>query len=690
MQFNKFQTEIIPLVGGVDMVTPQLMVKPGKCINASNFEPDINGGYRRIKGIERFDGRSRPSEASYTIVEGLIVGPLAVGDIVYGSDSGKSAIVAHIIDNYNFVLANMQSGWIADEAILVNGEIYAYIDSIPPSNNAANNNDHAIYKAKAADAVRALIQKVPGSGPIRGVKRWKGITFAFRDSEDGTECLMYIQSQVGWWKIDFRQQIQFDGAMGEIKDGDIITGTTSLSTATVLRATLRTGTWTTGGTGSLVFIFATGNFIDNEIIKVGAVNKVVANGADEIIKLLPGGKFEFDVINFSGNVDNERLYFADGVNNLHEFDLSLFTIIPIKTGIGTDNPKFVVGHKKQLISSIGSEIIVSGIGNPYSYTALTGAAQIATGETITGLKPQIGDTQVGSMVVGTTKNIYMLYGNDVSDYILSVHSPGVFCTPYTLQNIGFAHFWDINGLTQLMASQQFGSFQSSILTQAVQPIVDNKTFYPVASCVSRSNNLYKIFFNNGSGLNIQILPNSNSNQPIIGDVMPFDYGKRIMNVVDSSIDSNGKERKFGGCMDGYIYELDVGTSLDGDNINAFLILAFNSSKSPDNRKNYHRCKLLFNAGSTANLDVSYDLSFGNFDALYANKQPISVYGNGGYWDTVNWDSIFWDSAFSQELTIDSPGNGTSISYVISNDSSIDESFVIEACKLQFTTGRLVR
>lgn len=686
--FSRLNTEIVPLVGGVDMITPQILVKPGTCIFASNYEPDINGGYRRIRGIERFDGTRQPHKAEYAKVEGFIINPLVVGDKVVGTDSGAQARIASIEDTDSFVLTDIIGTFLDDEALMVGGIVYAYIDKAPIKGNASSNAEHANLTYLASQVLRQDIQKVPGSGAIRGVKYWKGCVYAFRDSEDGLSCNMYQCSINGWQQVSLGKEIQFDAATSEIKEGDILTGATSLATAVVKRSLLRTGTWTSAGVGTLVLDLVVGTFQDNEILKVGLTNCATANGIVTDISLKPAGKFEFDIYNFYGNVDLERMYFVDGVNYLHEWDGTILT--PIRTGVGTDNPKYLAGHKKQMIVTIDSELIVSGIGDQYSYTALTGAAQVATGETITGIKAQVGDAQGGALMVGTKRKIYMLYGNDLTDYNLTVHSPDSGCTPYTVQNIGFAHYWDSRGLTQLMASQAYGSFQSHLLTQKVQPFIDGKLGKTISSMVSRGNNLYKIFFTDGDGLNIQIQPNSNSNQPVIGDVMPFNYSGRIMNVLDSAIDDNGVERKFGGGTDGYVYELDVGTSIDGDPIESFLILSFNSNKSPDARKNYKRIKLIFKAGTTANISATYDLSFGNFEAIYQEPSLHQILGAGGYWDITTWDSMFWDSAYSQELTIDTPGNGSSISLVVSGSSNENESYVIDICKLQYTIGRLIR
>jgi len=50
----------------------------------------------------------------------------------------------------------------------------------------------------AANARRALITAVPGSGPIRGVVAFNEVVYAFRDNAAGTACAMYRSSPTGW------------------------------------------------------------------------------------------------------------------------------------------------------------------------------------------------------------------------------------------------------------------------------------------------------------------------------------------------------------------------------------------------------------------------------------------------------------------------------------------------------------
>lgn len=57
-----------PLTGGLDLVTSPLKVEPGKLLSSSNYEQGILGGYTRIQGFERIDGRPIASEASYWLL----------------------------------------------------------------------------------------------------------------------------------------------------------------------------------------------------------------------------------------------------------------------------------------------------------------------------------------------------------------------------------------------------------------------------------------------------------------------------------------------------------------------------------------------------------------------------------------------------------------------------------------------
>jgi len=93
------QTTYFPLKGGINLVDPPLTLQPGELLGSSNYEHYQGGGYRRIDGYERYDGRQSPSAASYWIVDygtGAIAEP-SVNANVLGATSGATGKVGLIV-----------------------------------------------------------------------------------------------------------------------------------------------------------------------------------------------------------------------------------------------------------------------------------------------------------------------------------------------------------------------------------------------------------------------------------------------------------------------------------------------------------------------------------------------------------------------------------------------------------------
>ena len=678
--------DVVPLQGGVDQVTTPILVQPGKLLSASNYEPDIFGGYARMKGIERFDGRQSPTDAPYYVMDANITGTLVVGDTVTGNTSTATGKVIYIdlTTTPDTVVVTRVTGTFGVEDILVGvstvGSITATIYQ-----GASSTEEHSLYKALTAAEYRTDISAVPGEGAVRGVWEYKNDIYAFRNNVGSTECRMYKATTGGWTQITFGKELQFDAAVGEISEGQTVTGLSSGATGVVRRALLRTGTWTSAGVGTLFFDTITGTFTDNEAVQVGGVTKVTANGASTAVTLAPNGKFDFDNYNFFASADKLRMYFADGQNYCHEFDGT--RIIPIRTGLVDDKPKFVKGHRSHLFIGIQSSLQYSGIGNPYSWTALTGAAELGLGDTITGIKPQRGDATTGSLLATTENKTYILYGTSSADFKLVLYSDNTGAYPYTIQNIAHAYYLDSKGITQLMASQNFGDFQAGIMSQAVQPTMDGKRNLAAASCTVRSKNQYRVFYSDGTGMIMQILPTDSGNI-VAGGLMPFDYSSITnMNTVVSYVSDTGQERIFAGGANGYVYELDKGTSLDGSDIDAHILLTFNYMKSPYIRKRYRRIVIQFKASGTIDVDIGYDLAYGRVEHGIPNSTNVV---GGGFWDSFTWDNFTWDAAYLQEFNVDTPGVGENISVLIKGNSNQDDTFTIHTVITNYSIGRMQR
>ena len=89
------QYQHVVLRGGLDQITPTLSLPPGVCKDALNFECSITGGYSRIAGYERYNGKSQPSSATYMIVQfATFVNTPSVGNTITSSSGGSGYVIA--------------------------------------------------------------------------------------------------------------------------------------------------------------------------------------------------------------------------------------------------------------------------------------------------------------------------------------------------------------------------------------------------------------------------------------------------------------------------------------------------------------------------------------------------------------------------------------------------------------------
>lgn len=218
--------QYVQLQGGLDQLTPILQLKPGVVRDALNFEQSINGGYTRIAGYERFDGRAAPSVANYFSMTVAQLGPILAGNVIVGVSSGATAVVLSntpltgglVVIAYSLATGIFSVG----EAIRIGATIVG--TGATAGGSGPETSWDVKQRALAANVYRALIQKVPGSGRIRGGFFYKGDCYAFRDNLAGTALLLYKSTPTGWLAVSVpalqpggRVQTDFGNFTGAVK-----------------------------------------------------------------------------------------------------------------------------------------------------------------------------------------------------------------------------------------------------------------------------------------------------------------------------------------------------------------------------------------------------------------------------------------------------------------------------------------
>ena len=679
------QYDVVRMQGGWDQLTPTLSLGPGALRDVTNFEVAFTegGGYSRIAGYERYDGRSRPSDASYTVVQvASFTNTPTVGQTLTGFTSTATGVIAALGADY-MVLTKVVGTFTNTEVVKVGATT---IGTAVPNTTVFTALQEAQYTQNCADIYRADIGAVPGSGPVRGVL---GMTvsgtdkvFAFRNNAGGTAVDIYEASTSGWTAVPLFYEISFTaGAVATPADGATLTQ--GGVTATVKRVCLQTGAWTGAGTGRLIITAPTGgNFAAGAATLTGGATCTLS-GVQTAITISPSGRFEFAIGNMGGQAESVRAYGCDGVNRGFEFDG--VTYAPITTGTSTDVPSHVVVHQKQVFFAFRSSVIHSGPGTPFIWTAGGGASEIAVGNTVTNFLTQPGTTSTPALGITTTDNYLTLYGTGTSSWVLVGLNAGIGGIPRTAQLLNQSYWLDDPGVINLRTSQNYGNFHASAITKNINTFMTNQRTLVNTSVVNRGRSQYRLYFSDGQGLYLTV-----ANGKVLGaaKVSLTD----VMYCAWSAERSDYTERVYaGGNSSGYVYEMDRGSSFDGAAIEASLVFNHNFARSPRTIKRYLKASVEMQGNFYASINFGYTLEYNTSERL----QPVaevhqSSFSGVPHWDTFVWDAFTWDGSTLSPTEIKMYGRGANVQTTISCGTNYIQPFTINSIVYNIISGRGVR
>ena len=679
LQTPPVRYELIRLAGGLDQVTPTLSLSPGVARRAANFECSINGGYSRIGGYERFDGRPAPSSALYTLLNVTFTGSIANGTDLTGGGSGSTGTAIATTDS-SIVLTKVSGDFTVGEQLSDGIDFVATVTEI--LGIEVDGRLDATYRGLAANDYRDDIGAVPGSGAIRGVAFYNGVVYAWRNNAGGTALGLYKSTSSGWTQITFGKELSFTTGTAEIAEGATITGATSSATGTVARVVLESGSWSGGdAAGRLILSSDSGAFQAAELLQVSAANKATCSGVATQITLNPSGRVTTVIANFGGGTANYRLYGADGVNRAFEFDGT--TYVPINTGMATDTPKHIAFHKQHLFLSFGASLQFSSLGYPYQWTPLLGAGELAMNAEITNLIPLPGDQSSGALGVYTRTDTSVLYGTSSANFALSTFNTGTGGYAYTAQNIDQAYVLDDRGIMSLGTSLNFSNFLPASLTMNLRPFLQQRLALAVGSTVNRERGQYRVFFSDGTALYMTVV-----NGKLLG-TMPVQFQHNLSCVTEGE-DLNGAVTSFFGSTNGYVYELDKGTSFDGEVISANVTLVYNSVSSPRVRKRFRKASIETTGDAYAEIQFGYDLGYRSAEIDQPNDANYSNDLRSAYWDSLIWDQFVYDGSDISPTEIEVTGTAENLAIRLSSTSAIFKQFTVNSVLLHYTPRRGLR
>jgi hypothetical protein len=705
--------------GGLDLTTPPLRLPPGALHDVLNFEVAPFGGYTRIAGYERIDGHPSPSTAAYVIVQiaydgtspllgdvisyqqppdfdadfgpdfestpKTISGRPSVGQVVTQTATGASGLIATFVTTPTPYLVLTQVSGQFDEINQVQLQGLGALGRATSQTFPIDPQTDAIYTAAAADVYRAQISAVPGIGPVLGVvsMAFAGVDhlYAFRADEGALAALLYRASPLGWVQIPYFNTVAFTaGGTAMPLDGDTLTQ--GGVTATIKRVMWQSGAWTGSAVGQFVVTApAGGNFAAGAATTTSGA-AVTLSDVQKPIGMVAGGRFEFVKCNFSGQLVTRRIYGVDGINKAFEFDGE--TLAPITTGLADDHPLHIAYHKNILFLAQAASLLYCPPGNHFKWSAVDGAGEIATGDTITGMITLPGSQTTATLGVFLHTNSAFLYGTSPDTFNFVAFNTGIGAVPYSIQNLFDTFFLDDLGAVTLKTTLNWGNFLPTTLTKNILPFIARERGNLVASCVSRERSQYRLFFGDGYALYCTVL-----NQQYLGAglaLFPDSF-----TCVDNTKLITDDEATYAGSMSGYVYQLDRGTSFDGAAIDAYFQTAWDAMKSPRILKRFRAASIEVQGDNYTQIQYGYQLGYNSNQIAQPSDMTATLnIGAMPFWDSFVWDEFIWDGSGLFPTDVDEIGTAENVRVTIASGTNYIASYTINSIVHHYSIRRGMR
>ena len=400
---------------------------------------------------------------------------------------------------------------------------------------------------------------------------------------------------------------------------------------------------------------------------------------------LAGGKCRFADFNFNGT---HKIAIVDGANYPAIYDDSLNSVTYMTAPTDLQGASHVAIFKGTVFYAKGNNLHFSAPFNETDFTAANGAGVISVSHTITGLivfREQL--------IIFSRNKIQRLVGTTVADFAVQPITDSIGCLDSdTIQEVGGdIMYLAPDGLRLLSATDRIGDFGLEVASDPIAS--DAKQFTDVSvsysSIVIREKAQYRIFGYVGS-------EQAQTAQGLIATKFSAQGASNVAwattagikaYVADSKYTSSSEQIVFAN-EDGYVYELEVGTSFDGQPIEAIYESPYMAVTDPRTRKTFYKLTtyLELEGAVTLTLGVKYDFDRDRgftvlqpqVDTIQSTGSAVFFYGNpAAVYNTATYGGVL-DSVYENNLV----GSGKTISLRIS-DNSTNPSFSLDTAILEF-------
>ncbi len=414
--------------------------------------------------------------------------------------------------------------------------------------------------------------------------------------------------------------------------------------------------------------------------------KATASGWSQVTlsnAITAGARIDHLAYNFTGAVSGKRLYWANGNDRCIEFDGTTDTQLT-GTGAPTAPQHLAAAGNRLVLSSAGGQVDLSPVGTPTSSDWTVTGGSINMGDEVTAMIPHVA----GALTVLCAERINILneVAGSLSNASMQEHTSHTGAREWTSQRFTDVLFLDTFGVSSLSATQAYGDFEMNSLSRRVKPLVDYWRPSAAASVVSRRKNQYRLYFPDSDNGVTDVLTGTR-----VGDSMRWARGKLgfVLTCVTSA-EIDGEERLFAGSTSGMVYELDVGSDFDGEEILAILRLPFNHLGTPSALKRFRRIWADVSTPAQFDASLSVEINYADPDTPPSVRMTDELLGGGGMWSVDRWSEFAWSARQLGELEAQLAGSGMNVGIILSSRGDDVPVHTWQSVRIKYTTRAIDR
>lgn len=626
---------------------------PGSARILKNYEPSVEGGYRRIEGYGKYDSNFVP-----TLGSGLVQG---------SGQTGTTLIVANLcttpVEGDQFTIAGVTGTY----TIATGGVSYS------TATKRATLTLTAALASSPAD--KAAITYVTNRGLITGVAAWRGQAVAVRN-----ECT-YKSTGTGWTRINVPNYgpslVQGGSQTGGTLVVDGLTGVPQASDTFSIAGVEQVYTVTTDAT------------VAAGVATLTITPNLASSPADNaVVTFLTSSRISSDKSRFEKYRigTSEKFVEVDGTNFPAIYDGTTYKVLT-SAPVDVEGAQHVVFFKNQLFFAKGDKLTFTSPYTDDDFNPANGAGILSVGSDITGLI-----VFRDQLIIFSQQRITKLVGNTISDFVLQPITINIGCVDTdTIQEIGSdVMFLGPDGLRLLSATDRNNDFDLAVVSKPIQSemtaFISASTSF--ASVVIRQKSQYRIL-----GYNDNITDDASLG--ILGTQMSGDQtgvlswaelrGFRAY-VADSDYFGREETVLFAN-GNGYVYQMESGNSLDGADITAAFSTPFMPINDPRIRKAFYKAYLYLDPQGSVTTLMNLKLDFDDADVIQPETITLSnsagaigLYGG----PTATYGTSIYGEKLKNVFQTQVIGSGFAVSLQFVSQSQ-DPPYSLDAVTLEYST-----